>query len=264
MSQLEVDRLREKFPRSSKALVELYPIAWDDVLRVIEDAMEQGKTASVICGRLSILRGLERSTRRWVMLSIAADRREIMVRRQKSFLTQLHDKSLDDILAELNDLVAKRSDGGATPTPPNDNLPRGYAFISHHSASQGKVALELAEALEGMGGDCWVAPRNVRPGCTWNLEVYGAAQRCGVAVLLYSRKSAASAHVRGEINIIVGRGVPVLVVKMSEGDPAMIDIGLASYQHIDWLRPAARDVGELAKTLHKAIAEMRFDASRAA
>src|SRR5215475_13665239 len=112
--QLEIDRLRTKFPRAYKALVQLYPRAWDEILRAVEPAMEEGKTASVITGKLSIFRGLERATRKWLVLCFQADRREIMLRQQTSFLTQLHDRSLDDILAELNALEANTK--GATPT----------------------------------------------------------------------------------------------------------------------------------------------------
>ena len=83
--ELEVDRLRVKFPRSYKALVQLYPVAWNQMLAVVEAAMAQGQTASVIAGKLSILRGLDRSTRRWVVLSIQADRREIRQSRPDQF-----------------------------------------------------------------------------------------------------------------------------------------------------------------------------------
>ena len=263
-SQLEVDRLREKFPRAYKALVQLYPAGWDGILRVIEPAMAEGKTASIIAGKLSILRGLERSTRRWVVLSIQADRREIMLGKQKSFLTLLHDRSLDDILAELKDLEAKQAEAGATPGPPNDNWPRGYVFISHHKSTEGALAQSLAASLEQQGAPCWVAPRDVRHGFNWNEEVYGAAQRCGALVFLYSEGAAKSRHVQGEIHIAVARGVPVFVVKLAPGDPAAINIGLATYQHVDWIGRSRSDLASLAKLLHADISRARAAETRAA
>jgi len=251
--ELEVDRLREKFPRSYKALVQLYPFVWNEILGVLDQAVHDGKTASVVAGKLSILRGLEKSTRRWVVLSIAADRREIMMRGQKSFLTQLHDRSLDDILAELNALEAKHSGSGAAPAPPNDGLPRGFVFISHHRTSQGKLALEIAEGLEASGQKCWVAPRDVPFGSNWNEEVYGAAQRCGSLILLHSREAHESKVVQGEVHIVVGRGVPVLVVRLCESDPARLNVGLAAYQHMDWRDRPQGEIEVLRRRLHAAL-----------
>ncbi|MEJ0060751.1 MAG: toll/interleukin-1 receptor domain-containing protein [Terricaulis sp.] len=253
LTELECDHLREKFPRSYKALVQLYPFAWDQMLSVVNAAMETGKTASVIAGKLSILRGLERSTRRWLVLCFAADRREIVMRGQRSFLTQLHDKSLDDILAELKELERADAASGAVPKPPNDNLPRDYIFISHHSATQGKLALTIAEGLETLGHSCWIAPRDVRHGFNWNEDVYGAAQRCAAMVLLHSGDATHSRHVQGEVHIAVGRGVPVFVVKFADDDPARLNIGLASYQHIDWRGRSHADADQLVRRLHADI-----------
>src|SRR5262249_40410115 len=160
----------------------------------------------------------ERATRKWLVLCFQADRREIMLRQQTSFLTQLHDRSLDDILAELNALEANTK--GATPTAPNDRLRRDYVFISHHTKTPGALALEIAEGAEALGASCWVAPRDIGSGADWNEEVYGAAQRCSALVLLFSKDALKSAHVKGEVHIAVGRGVPVLVVKLAEDDPA--------------------------------------------
>jgi len=254
LDALDIDSLREKFPRAYKALVQLYPFEWDKMLRIADEAMQQGKTASVVAGKFSILRGLEKSTRRWVVLCFAADRREIVMRQQRSFLTPLFDRSLDDILAELRDIEQRNLPAGATPTPPNDRLPRGYVFISHESTTQGVLALHLAESLEAGGTSCWVAPRNVRAGSNWNEQVYGAAQRCSALVLLCSEHSAKSKIVQGEVHIVVGRGVPVIVVKLGDIDPALINVGLAAYHHLDWRARDTNDIASLAEQLRGALA----------
>lgn len=247
--ELEVDRLRVKLPRSYKALVQLYPVAWNQMLAVVEEAMARGQTASVIAGRLSILRGLDRCTRRWVVLSIQADRREIVNRGQMSFLTQLHDKSLDEILAELKELEAS-SAAGSVPGPPHDDRPRGFVFISHHTTTAGKLARGLAEGIEASGASCWIAPRDIPAGVEWNEEVYSAAQRCGALVLLYSEEARRSKAVQGEVHIVVARGVPVITVKLGEGDPARVHVGLAAYQQINWIGRAPGDLAELVGRVH--------------
>lgn len=246
--EFEFDRLRVKFPRTYKALVTLYPGAWDQMLAVIEPAMECGKTASVVVGRLSILRGLDRDTRRWVMLSLQADRREIMLRQQRSFLTQLHDKTLHDIMAELNALEHRVR--GATPAPPMSSLLRGHTFISHHAKTSGQLGLRLAVALESLGETCWIAPRNVPDGSIWNHEVYGAVQRCGAVVLLCCEGAIASRSVAGEVAIAMARKTSVLVVRVADVDPAIVHVALAAHQYSeDWIGPCLSDVSLLAQRL---------------
>jgi hypothetical protein len=255
-AELEVDYLREKYPRAYKALVQLYPFEWDKMLRVVDEAVLAKKTASVILGKFSILRGLERTTRRWLMLSLAADRREVVVRRQRSFLTQLHDRSLDDILAELKTLE-ERTNGytfpGAVPVLPNDGLPRDFSFISYHTKSQSSLALTLAQGLETRGLQCWVAPRDIRPGTNWNEQIYGATQRCSALVLLCCQAAASSKVVQGEVHIAVGRGIPVVVVLLEKIDPAAINVGLATYQHLDWAERHASDMTALVEQLTLAL-----------
>ncbi len=251
-TEFEVDRIRIKFPRSYKALVQLYPGAWDAILKVVEEAMDSGRTASVIAGKLSILRGLDRSTRRWVVLCLAADRREIVIRRQRSFLTQLHDRSLEEILAELQSLEAQYTTGGVR-TPPHDDLPRGFVFVSHHKNSAGTLAHDVATSLESLRHKCWVAPRDVRDGLDWNDEVYSAAQRCSAMVLLLNDSARKSRIVKGEVHIAVGRDIPVFVVRLDDCDPAALNVGLVTYHHIE-CQPML-EVSSLTRRLSKGLIE---------
>ena len=52
-SPLDIDRLREKFPRSFKALVQLYPAAWDQMLRIIEATGQRRMFASLLHGTMA-------------------------------------------------------------------------------------------------------------------------------------------------------------------------------------------------------------------
>lgn len=250
----EVDRLRAKLPRSYRALYDLYPRAWQEMLSAVEQAIDSGKTASVLIGKLSILRGLDRDVRRWVLLSVQADRREVLWRQQKSFLTELHERSLDDLLAELR--VVETKARAAMRAMPVEGRDQGRVFISHHANSGGATALALAEAMEKQGMSCWLAPRDIPLGSVWPWEAYGAVQRCTAQVVLLTEPALKSKAVAGEVAIAVARDVPIAVVRLFDADPAAINPALAAYQHAqDWIERPFEEIGLLARRLERFLGE---------
>ena len=76
-------------------------------------------------------------------------------------------------------------------------MPRDV-FISH-SAQDKKVAETICAALEESGIQCWVAPRDVRPGKSFPGEITRAIQQSKVMLLIFSTHSNSSEQVLREV-----------------------------------------------------------------
>src|SRR2546421_5205266 len=81
-------------------------------------------------------------------------------------------------------------------------MPRDV-FISH-SAQDKKVAETICGALEQGGIQCWVAPRDVRPGRSFPGEITRAIQQNKVLLMIFSRHSNSSEQVLREVQLAVG------------------------------------------------------------
>ena len=67
-------------------------------------------------------------------------------------------------------------------------------FISHASADK-KVADAMTVALEVEGIQCWIAPRDIRPGDTWGGSIVRAIESSRMMVIIFSASSNASRQV---------------------------------------------------------------------
>ncbi len=90
-----------------------------------------------------------------------------------------------------------------------------YIFISH-SSRDAATALELCTLLEANGSSCFLAPRDIRPGCEYASELMDGIDRSDVLLLLLSQNALTSPHVLREIERAVSKSVPILVYKLEE------------------------------------------------
>lgn len=90
-----------------------------------------------------------------------------------------------------------------------------YIFISH-SSKDAVTARELCTILETKGSSCFLAPRDIRPGCEYATELIEALDRSNVVLLLLSQNAVASPHVLREVERAVSKSVPILVYKLEE------------------------------------------------
>jgi hypothetical protein len=97
-SLTEADRLSEKFSRTYKVLVQLYPVEWVSILERFERAVADGLTASRILRAVNVCKGLEEYNRRALVAALADDRKEIRLG-QGSFHTPLTEPPLDRVLS---------------------------------------------------------------------------------------------------------------------------------------------------------------------
>jgi hypothetical protein len=88
-------------------------------------------------------------------------------------------------------------------------------FISH-SAQDKKVAETICAALEDSGIQCWVAPRDVRPGRSFPGEITRAIQQSKVMLLIFSQHSNSSEQVLREVQLAVDCHVPIIRLRIED------------------------------------------------
>ena len=93
-------------------------------------------------------------------------------------------------------------------------MPRDV-FISH-SAQDKKVAETICGALEQAAIQCWVAPRDVRPGRSFPGEITRAIQQSKVMLLIFSRHSNSSEQVLREVQLAVDCRLPIVRLRIED------------------------------------------------
>src|SRR2546421_9413550 len=88
-------------------------------------------------------------------------------------------------------------------------------FISH-SAQDKKVSETICAALEQSGIQCWVAPRDVRPGKSFPGEITRAIQQSKVMLLIFSRHSNISEQVLREVQLAVDSHLPIARLRIED------------------------------------------------
>ena len=88
-------------------------------------------------------------------------------------------------------------------------------FISH-SAQDKKVAETICAALEDSGIQCWVAPRDVRPGRSFPGEITRAIQQSKVMLMIFSQHSNSSEQVLREVQLAVDCHVPIIRLRIED------------------------------------------------
>lgn len=91
-------------------------------------------------------------------------------------------------------------------------------FLSY--ASTDRAAAEaVCTALETRGIRCWVAPRDVPAGADWGEAILTAIGRAHAMVLVLSRATANSVHVRNEVVTAVSQSLALVPVRIEDCQP---------------------------------------------
>ncbi len=110
-------------------------------------------------------------------------------------------------------------------------------FISYASQDR-KAADNLCKVLEGRDIDCWIAPRDVRPGHEFATEIIQGIEECTAMVLVLSTSANESNFVKREVERGVSRRKPVFPVRIREVEPsASLELFIGSTQWIDAWKP---------------------------
>jgi len=93
-------------------------------------------------------------------------------------------------------------------------------FISHSSADA-EAAVALVNEIESRGIlKCWIAPRDIPIGASYQREIVRAIANCGGFVLLFSRSTNESNHVLREIELAEQNKKAMYPVKIDASEPA--------------------------------------------
>ena len=106
-------------------------------------------------------------------------------------------------------------------------------FISY--SSKDKTAVDtVVEALEEAWINCWIAPRNVRPGMQYGGQILKALAASRLLVLILSPEANASAHVVNEVERAVSKNIPVFPFLIRKVVPSgSLELFISSTQWLD-------------------------------
>jgi hypothetical protein len=95
----------------------------------------------------------------------------------------------------------------------------GYAtydvFVSH-STKDRDTAMAVCKGLEVRGLRCWIAPRDVRPGASYDEAIVDAIHSSGALVLVLTSNSNASQEVAREVRIAIDAGSTVIPFRVED------------------------------------------------
>jgi len=93
--------------------------------------------------------------------------------------------------------------------------PAGAVFVSYAS-QDADVAQRLCAGLEAAGLQCWIAPRDVRPGESYAAAIVQAISSCRMLVLVLTASAVDSAHVLREVERASSKKRPILSVRLDD------------------------------------------------
>lgn len=131
-------------------------------------------------------------------------------------------------------------------------------FVSY-SQQDRDTASGIVAYLEREGIPCWVAPRDVDPGCDWAAAIIDAIAEAVVMVLVFSASANTSPQVRREVERAVNHGVAVLPFRVEDVLPSRsLEYFLSSQHWLDAFPPPMEPhYARLARYLRPLIAAAR-------
>jgi formylglycine-generating enzyme required for sulfatase activity len=92
-------------------------------------------------------------------------------------------------------------------------------FISHSSADA-ETAHALVTDFENRGITCWMAPRDIPMGSSYQGEIVKAIERCRAMLLLFSSAANESEHVLREVELAAQNRKPIYPLRIDATEPA--------------------------------------------
>jgi hypothetical protein len=135
-------------------------------------------------------------------------------------------------------------------------VPAFDVFVSY-STKDKLTADALCATFESNGLRCWIAPRDIMPGINWGEAIIKGIEQCRVMVLVFSAHANESSQVKREVERAVGKGLPVIPVRIEDVKPSRAMEYFISSQH--WLDaltpPLEKHLQELARTVARLLAD---------
>jgi len=123
-------------------------------------------------------------------------------------------------------------------------------FISyaHHDKS---LADTICAELELRGITCWIAPRNVQPGCDYADEIVIAINECSSMVLVFSAEANKSREIASEVYLAFTKAKPIVVFRIEDVKPqGAMEYRLGKTHWLDAMEPPLEvRIGELVSSV---------------
>jgi hypothetical protein len=100
----------------------------------------------------------------------------------------------------------------------NDPMNRNV-FISH-SSEDAEIAQKVTAYLEENGIQCWMAPRDIRPGYNYDEEIMDGIENTSSMIVLLSSNSNDSDHVKREIELAANQKHTIFPIRLEEIEPS--------------------------------------------
>ena len=89
-----------------------------------------------------------------------------------------------------------------------------FAVFISYASQDAAVANAIVENLEQQGLQCWLAPRDVKPGAQYADAIVGAINEAKAVVLLLSQNAVASSHVGREVERAASKHKPIIAFRI--------------------------------------------------
>lgn len=90
-------------------------------------------------------------------------------------------------------------------------------FISYSSKDKA-IADAVCHFLENGSIKCWIAPRDITPGCDYADIIEEAIKNAKLFIIIFSSNSSSSQWVKSELNIAFSEQIPIIPFKIDESE----------------------------------------------
>src|SRR5450631_2026802 len=137
-------------------------------------------------------------------------------------------------------------------------------FVSYVAENRAS-ALEIVDELERRGTRCWIAPRDVRPGMSFDDEIAAAIEASQALLLIFSDICNDSEYIRREVTVAGESRKTVIVFRIEDVQPRKgLRVRLSDLHWVDGFISRERALDEVIKTVSQAVPAAGLRAPQAA
>lgn len=142
-------------------------------------------------------------------------------------------------------------------SPSNPTAIGARAVFISYASQDAALADQVCAALEAAGFQCWIAPRDVRPGAPYAAAIVEAINACRLMVLVLTKTATESPHVLREVERASSKKRPVLSIRVDAAElPPELEYFLSANQWLDAVHvPLERILPALVESVRQRVAE---------
>lgn len=139
-----------------------------------------------------------------------------------------------------------------------------FLFVSHVTEDRA-AASQVVDELERRGVRCWIAPRNVRPGGTFDDDIADAIESCRAMLLIFSSRCNESEYIRREITVAGNENKIIIPFRIEDVEPKRgLSVRLANLHWIDAFVARERAIDDVVRSVQSSSAGSPLQSSRPA